>query len=123
MKRRLLVFLPLVFALGVFALFAYINNQNAGGRDGAALPSALLGKPAPQLSLGVLDVEGTLPFDNALFSQGKKGQVFVLNVWASWCLPCRAEHPFIEAIGEREDVVLIGLNQKDDAEKAKGFLT
>lgn len=104
----------LVFAAlaGVFLL------QLLSGRDGATVPSALLGERAPETNLPPLEGAG-LP---GLLSGDFPGEVTLVNVWASWCAPCRAEHPVLTALGEDGRVKLAGLNYKDRPEQARGFL-
>ena len=81
------------------------------------LPSPLLGKPIPQFTLPLLGQE------NALVSQADLlGEAFLLNVWASWCVTCRVEHPVIEALAESGKLRVIGLNYRDDAADALAWL-
>ena len=86
-------------------------------RDIHELPSPLLGKPAPQFALTDL-------FDAArTVSNGSlKGQVYVLNVWATWCVPCRQEHEAMLAIAKTQQVPIVGLNWKDDRARAQLWL-
>ena len=86
-------------------------------RDPRALPSALLDRPAPEIRLPLLDTPQR-NFDMAQL----RGQVWILNVWASWCGPCREELPALKVLAGRDDVPLMGLNYKDDAEQAKLLL-
>jgi cytochrome c biogenesis protein CcmG/thiol:disulfide interchange protein DsbE len=86
-------------------------------RDIHALPSPLIGKPAPEFALtDVLDASRSV--SNATL----KGQVYVLNVWASWCLPCRQEHQALLEISKQHVVPIIGLDYMDEREKAKQWL-
>jgi cytochrome c biogenesis protein CcmG, thiol:disulfide interchange protein DsbE len=84
--------------------------------DPDALPSTLIGSPAPALALAPLG-EGALPTDASL----RSGEVTLVNFWASWCAPCRVEHPQIMALKD-EGLTIVGVNYKDDAAKALGFL-
>lgn len=111
--------LPLAFFLGLAALFlARI------GRDPALLPSPLIGKEAPTFALSPLegltrDGEPVLGFSDAdLRVSGGT----LLNVFASWCVPCREEHPVLMQLAKQKGVTLLGLNQKDEAENARRFL-
>ena len=87
------------------------------GRDKEVLPSALLDRPAPEFALPALH-EGAPGLATADL-QG--GGVKVVNVWASWCVPCRVEHPFLVELAER-GVTVHGLNYKDRPADARAFL-
>lgn len=81
------------------------------------LPSTMLGKQAPAFTLS------TLADSQASFSPDDlKGQRWILNVWASWCVSCRYEHPLLNEIAEKTDIPIIGLNYKDDADDARKWL-
>lgn len=85
--------------------------------DPKKIPSPLIDKPAPDFSLGKLYApEETLSKKNLL------GQVWVLNVWASWCVSCRAEHAIITSLANRNLVNVVGLNYKDQPEDARRWL-
>ncbi|MBB3772252.1 cytochrome c biogenesis protein CcmG/thiol:disulfide interchange protein DsbE [Angulomicrobium tetraedrale] len=118
-RRRLLVLLPLVAFIALAALF--YGRLFSG--DPARIPSALIGREAPPLDLAAL--EG-LSRDGApvpgLASTELKGGVTVLNVFASWCVPCRDEHPFLVDLSKMPGFRLVGLNYKDDAGNARRFL-
>ena len=93
------------------------------GGDPSRLPSALIGKPVPTLTLPPLDglFENGMPVPGispALF----KGRVTVVNVWASWCVPCRDEHPLLARLAEDTRIGLAGINYKDAPENARRFL-
>ena len=111
MARPLLYLPPLVFA--AIAAGFYFGMQR---EDPDALPSAIAGQEAPPVSLEPL---GNRPvFDSsALDAPGVK----LVNYWASWCAPCRAEHPNLEALAE-EGIPIYGINYKDDPAKAEAFL-
>ncbi|WP_027835858.1 DsbE family thiol:disulfide interchange protein [Maritalea myrionectae] len=113
MKRTLIFALPLVLTIALFALFASQIN-----RDPDLLPSALMNKPAPEFTLQ--PVEG---HDQPGFSSADlKGQLSLVNVWASWCVPCREEHEFLMRLAERDDIKLFGINYNDQPENARDFL-
>jgi cytochrome c biogenesis protein CcmG/thiol:disulfide interchange protein DsbE len=106
--------LPFAAFVALAALFAFGLNPK---RDIHALPSPLIGKPAPEFALtDVLDA-------NRIVSNSTlKGQVYVLNVWATWCVPCREEHEALLAISQTHLVPLIGLNWKDNRDRSKLWL-
>jgi len=88
------------------------------GRDLTAVPSALIGQPAPATELPPLE-GGALP---GLDSRQFAGQVTLLNVFASWCAPCRDEHPVLMALAEDGRYQVVALNYKDKPENARRFL-
>jgi cytochrome c biogenesis protein CcmG/thiol:disulfide interchange protein DsbE len=107
--------LPFAAFVALVVLFAFGLNPN---RDIHALPSPLIGKPAPQFALtDVLDPARKV--ENAAL----KGQVYVLNVWATWCVPCREEQEELLAISRQHVVPIIGLDYRDNRDKAKLWLT
>lgn len=85
--------------------------------DPRQVPSPLVGRPAPQFSLPRLH-ENT----RSLGPKNLKGKVWILNVWASWCVSCRAEHPVLNAWNRDGDIMLIGLNYKDASNDALNWL-
>jgi cytochrome c biogenesis protein CcmG/thiol:disulfide interchange protein DsbE len=82
------------------------------------LPSALIDKPAPRLDLPALDPKSEAFAAKDFFA----GHVTVLNVWASWCVPCRVEAPALVQLGRLKGVALYGLVYKDTPAKARAFL-
>jgi len=111
--RIVLALLPLAVLAGLIALFA-LNID----RDPSLVRSALIDKPAPQFSLPAVPGLPVPGFDTA----GLRGQVTIVNVFASWCVPCRDEHPVLEALRQKTGAPIYGLNQKDAAENATAFL-
>jgi cytochrome c biogenesis protein CcmG/thiol:disulfide interchange protein DsbE len=112
--RFVLVLLPLVALVALIAVFAMSID-----RDPNFVQSVLIDKPAPAFTLAAvegLDVPG---FDTASL----KGQVTVVNVFASWCIPCRDEHPLLVTLKQRSGVRLFGINQRDAPENARAFLS
>ena len=115
--KRLLFALPLLVAMiiGGFAIWGL-----SGGRDPSALPSVLISQPVPQLDLGPIKGVGRPGLSTADIS--KMEGIKLLNVFASWCLPCRAEHPNLTRLGQEEGLTLIGINYKDKPEAAAKWL-
>jgi len=117
--RRIVVLVPLAVFLGLVALF--LIQLYAG--DPSLIPSALIGHQAPQTALPPIaglerdgaPVPGVKPEDF-------KGVVTVVNVWASWCVPCHDEAPLLMQIGRDTRFRLIGINYKDDPDNARRFL-
>ena len=81
------------------------------------IPSPLINKPAPAFSLPLLDAP-----EQRLSTQDMRGQVWILNVWASWCVACRIEHPLLVEFSKTGAVPIYGLNYKDKREDAIGWL-
>ena len=105
----------LVPLLGAFAVLSTFL-LGLGREDADVLPSALIDKPAPEFALPGLDGGPGLARADLV-----GGGVKLVNIWASWCVPCRAEHPWIEALAE-EGHTVHGINYKDQPENAAGFL-
>lgn len=113
--------LPLFIFLGIAgASYSLLSTE---GRDVSALPSALIDKPAPELSVPELkglsvngeQIPGMTP---GMF----KDKISIVNVFASWCVPCRQEHPQIVKLGEDDRLQIVGINQRDSTKNALGFL-
>jgi cytochrome c biogenesis protein CcmG/thiol:disulfide interchange protein DsbE len=112
--RRAAVFIPLAVFLALAAVFLF----RIGG-DHSVVPSALIGKPAPHLSLPALEGANRPALDPASF----KGNVTIVNVWASWCAPCRVEHPLLVRLAKDPRIRVAGINYKDQPANALKFLT
>lgn len=113
-RRAWLALIPVV----VFAVIAAIFWRGLSGNPGQ-LPSALIGKPVPEVTLPAIEGLGVPAFDTARL---KSGKVSLVNVWASWCGPCRVEHPVLMELAKRGDIQLLGINYKDEPENARRFL-
>ena len=117
---RVMTFLP-VFVFSALGAFLYF--QLFAG-DPSRVPTALENKPVPEFALpaleGLSDTTGPVPgFASTDFQDGR---VRVVNIWASWCVPCREEHPYITALAEDGRFDVFGLNYKDQPENARRFL-
>ena len=118
-RRSVLVFIPLVVFLGLAALFLI----RLGAGDISRIPSVLIGHPAPATMLpGVAGLERNGKPVPGLEADSFKGAVAVLNVWASWCVPCRDEAPLLLTLARDPRVRIIGINYKDSPENARRFL-
>ncbi len=119
-RRSRLYLLPVLFFAGLAALFGYAL-RNA---DPSKLPSVLIGKPAPPVDLpplaGLVRDGKSIPG----FATGDlaRGDVSVVNFWASWCVPCVQEHPVLIDLKRRTGVRLIGVNHKDPEPGGSRFL-
>ncbi|MBT8460663.1 MAG: DsbE family thiol:disulfide interchange protein [Boseongicola sp.] len=113
MKRiPLLALLPPV----IFAAMAGLFLGGMFRSDPDALPSTLVGQPAPEVN--VTPIPGYIPFTRAALEEpGPK----IVNFWASWCAPCRVEHPYLMQLQD-EGLPIYGVNQRDDPDDARAFL-
>lgn len=107
-----MMLLPIVIfaGLGAFFFWGLFNNDDR-------LPSALIGRPMPEFTLP--PVEGR---EDGLSSADLTGHVSLVNVWASWCVPCRAENPLMVDLAGTGEVPIYGINYKDTADEAQAFL-
>src|SRR5438093_10327494 len=112
--RLSLYMLPLVMLTALVAWFALALSP---GRDPSIVPSALIDKAAPPL-----DLPSVYPDRPGLSSADLRGRITVVNVFASWCLPCRAEHPILSRLAREKGVTLVGISWKDTPEAARGWL-
>lgn len=117
-SRKWLLLPALAFGLLAAIFLLRIDQSLDSGGNISKLPSALIGKPAPTIALPPLDGLSLPGLDPATL----KGKVTLVNVFASWCAPCRDEHPELIELAKRKDIQLIGLNYKDRDENARRFL-
>jgi cytochrome c biogenesis protein CcmG, thiol:disulfide interchange protein DsbE len=118
-RRRWLASFPLMIFAGLAALFML----RLGSGDPSKVPSALIGKPAPATELP--PIEGLTRDGQAvpgLSAESLKGEVTIVNVWASWCAPCHEEAPLLDQLSQQARVRLAGINYKDQPENARRFL-
>jgi cytochrome c biogenesis protein CcmG/thiol:disulfide interchange protein DsbE len=118
-RPNILILLPLVVFMALAALFFY----RLGVGDPSQLPSALIGRPVPATDLPPLpglerDGKAVPGLNNATF----QGAVTLVNVWASWCVPCHDEVPFLEQLSKDKRIRLVGINYKDAPDNARRFL-
>lgn len=118
-RRKLIVFLPLALFLALAALFFF----RLGSGDPARVPSALIGRPAPETTLPPLpglerDGQPLPGITPEIFS----GKVTLVNVWASWCVPCHDEAPLLHQLAQDKRIQIVGIDYKDQPENARRFL-
>jgi cytochrome c biogenesis protein CcmG, thiol:disulfide interchange protein DsbE len=110
---RLKLFIPLIFFILLTVIFwSVLTEKNYDPQD---LPSALIGQPMPHFELTTVDSEQIVKTADIL------GEVFLLNVWATWCITCRVEHAYLNEL-RQQGVKIIGLDYKDDKAKAQQWI-
>jgi len=118
-RRRLIVLVPLVVFLALAALFFF----RLGAGDPSRIPSALIGRPVPDTNLpplsGLLRDGAAVP---GLTSPDFTGHVTLVNVWASWCVPCHDEAPLLMRLADDKRIRLVGINYKDQPDNARRFI-
>ncbi len=106
--------------VAIFASLAVLLYLALFWGDPGDVPSALIGRDVPQFVMPPIDgLEGVPGLASTALATGEPT---VVNVWGSWCVPCRAEHPVLMQLAARDDVRLVGLNYKDAPENARRFL-
>lgn len=116
MNRKWL-FIPLVLFCALAAALFWQLMRNADGEDPTTLESALIGKPVPEFHLQSLN-DPDKRYDHTVLANGKP---LLLNVWATWCPTCRAEHQYLNKL-KAQGVYVVGMNYKDEREKAVNWL-
>lgn len=109
--NRTMLFIPLI----IFVVMAIFLGSGIGREDKDVLPSPLIGKPFPQFILQQVETE------RQLTQSDLQGKPMLVNVWATWCPTCKAEHEFLNTLAA-EGVRIIGINYKDDDDEAKVWL-
>ena len=115
--KRFLAATPILIALVLGAFFLWGLNPE---RDPNAIPSVLISQPVPEFDLDALDGVGVPGLSQAYLTDNPAP--VVVNVFASWCVPCRAEHAVLTQMVERDGVRLMGINYKDKPEDARAWL-
>lgn len=118
-QGRIWLILPLVIFIALSCVFLYRLATNTGD----IIPSALIGKSVPHFTMPpVAELMRDGQQVPGLASDNLKGQVTLVNIFASWCAPCRDEHPLLIALAKDTRFRLVGLNYKDQPENARRFL-
>jgi len=118
--RRILIMAP----VSVFAILTLFLLFRLYGNDPSEIPSALIGKPVPDFEMAPLEgvFENGVQVPGLSSSDLRQGEVSVVNVWASWCGPCRQEHPYLTELAKDKRFGFYGINYKDQADNARQFL-
>ncbi len=117
--RYALALIPLVVFAGFAAVAGkMLYDQDVNGLDVSAIPSALIGKTAPSLAMPPLEGSNTAALDDSAI----KGKLTLVNVFASWCVPCRQEHPILKELANDSRINIVGINYKDRNDNALRFL-
>jgi cytochrome c biogenesis protein CcmG/thiol:disulfide interchange protein DsbE len=118
-RRRLVLLLPLIVFLALAGLFLF----RLGSGDPSRIPSALIGRPVPQMQLppvaGLVRDGVQVP---GIATADFNGAVTLVNVWASWCVPCHDEAPLLMKMAEDKRFLIKGINYKDQADNARRFI-
>lgn len=119
-RRSGWIVLPLAMFFGLAIMFAFALFSG----DPSKLPSALIGRPVPNVDFAPLEglkVAGR-PVPGFTAADLSKGDVKIVNFWASWCIPCVQEHPMLIELGKRTGVPIYGVNYKDQTDDARRFI-
>ena len=105
-------FLIIIFLMIFFIFFKGLQNSNI------YTPKTNIEKDIPSFKAKIFETSKKI-YSEEIF---KSNKFYLMNIWASWCVPCRDEHPFLMNLGNQKNIEIIGLNYKDDYKKAKSFL-
>ena len=114
-RFRPVMLLPLLLFSGLAVVFL-LRLESHDRPD--TVPSVLIGKPAPEFTLPALERSGVPGLSRADLD----GHLTLVNIFASWCVPCRQEHPVLERIAQDRRIRVVGINYKDKPENARAFL-
>ena len=119
LRRRLIVLLPLIGFLALAGLFLF----RLGAGDPSRLPSALIGHPVPNTPLPAVEglVRDGVPVPG-IAATDFNGAVSLVNVWASWCVPCHDEAPLLMQLAQDKRIRVLGINYKDQPDNARRFI-
>ncbi|CAA0122366.1 Thiol:disulfide interchange protein DsbE [BD1-7 clade bacterium] len=113
MASRIKLFIPLIIFVILAGIFLVVLKDE--DYDPQSLPSALIDKPVPEFSLPQVGSDTVLTRADII------GKPMLLNIWATWCISCRVEHPYLNQLSE-QGVFIIGVDYKDDRAKAQDWL-
>ena len=106
------IFLTIVFSIIFFVFYKGLQKSNI------YIPKIYIEKDIPSFEAKLFESDKKV-YSKEIF---KSNKFYLMNIWASWCIPCRDEHPFLMNISNQKNIEIVGLNYKDDHEKAKIFL-
>jgi cytochrome c biogenesis protein CcmG/thiol:disulfide interchange protein DsbE len=113
MKTKILpIFLIIVFLIIFFIFYRGLQNSNI------YIPNTITKKNIPSFETKVFDTDKKINSEKIFLND----KFYLLNIWASWCVPCREEHTFLISLSKQKNVEIIGLNYKDSSKNAKNFL-
>lgn len=115
--RRVFLVIPILVFAALVGVLGVLTLQTQEGRDPSLIPSPLIGKPAPQFTLPALAEDVPGGFETA----DLRGQVTMVNFFASWCVPCLAEHPLITRLSQ-DGLTVYGVNHRDTVAAATRWL-
>ena len=113
MKTKILpIFLIIVFLIIFFIFYRGLQNSNI------YIPNTITKKNIPSFETKVFDTNKKINSEKIFLND----KFYLLNIWASWCVPCREEHTFLISLSKQKNIEIIGLNYKDSSKNAKNFL-